>query len=132
MMRRSWSGLTFIDFDSRFNSRDCVDRTRTCQAINVCAECLRCDPTTINTGDPATFDRSMSLLPAPGRGWPGRGQQRGLAPQFATQLRVAPTPRLEAPRDGVEQPGFVERPLLKGGPAEETRSQLGVPADVVP
>src|SRR5712692_733413 len=66
MMRRSWSGLTFIDFDSRFNSRDCVDRTRTCQAINVCAEWLRCDPTTINTGDPATFDRSMF---PPTRSW---------------------------------------------------------------
>src|SRR6266849_6166287 len=86
----------------------------------------------INTGDHATSTEECSLLPTTGRGWHGRGQQVGLALQLATQLRVAPTPRLEAPRDGVEQPGFVERPLLQGGPAEETRPQLGIPADVVP
>ena len=44
---------------------------------------------------------------------------------------MAPTPRLEASGDGVEQPGFLERLLVKRGPAEETRAQLGIPADVV-
>ena len=60
------------------------------------------------------------------------GQQIELTPQFETQLRVALTPRLEAPRKGVEQPGVVWRRLVKGGPTEETGSQLGGPADVVP
>jgi hypothetical protein len=49
-----------------------------------------------------------SFLPLHGRGWQGRGQQTGLVAHLATQPRVALTPPLEAPRDGVEQPGFVE------------------------
>jgi hypothetical protein len=66
------------------------------------------------------------------RRWQGRAQQIGLVAQLAAQLRVALTPQLEAPRDSVEQPGFVQAPLVKGRPSEETRAQLGIPADVVP
>ena len=65
-------------------------------------------------------------------GGEGLGQQIGLVPQVATQLRVALTPRLEASRNSVEQPGFVWGRLVKCRAAEKTRAQLGIPADVVP
>src|SRR5713101_2377067 len=73
-------------------------------------------------------------LPTPlhTRGRPGRGQQIGLVEQLAAQLRVAPTPGLEAPRDRVEQPGLMSGAFLKGGLAKKTRAQLGIPTDVVP
>jgi hypothetical protein len=90
-----------------------------------------CDPTMISTGDRALRRRNIPSYHY--WAWVAWARQQiGLVLQLATRLRVAPTPRLEAPRDCVEQPGFVARLLLKGGPAEETRPQLGIPADVVP
>ena len=65
------------------------------------------DPTMTNTGRSRTSTDEWSFLPPARRGGQGQAQQLGLVPQLATQLGVAPTPRLEAPRDGVEQPGFV-------------------------
>ena len=40
-------------------------------------------------------------------------------------------PGLEAPREGVEQSGFVWRGFPSCGPAEESRAELGEPRDVV-
>ena len=62
----------------------------------------------------------------------GRVQHIRLVAQFAAQPRVALAPRLEAPGDRVEQPRFGRGWFLNGRPAEETRAQLGIPADVVP
>ena len=58
--------------------------------------------------------KNVPSSPLHWRRWQGRGQQIGLVAQLAAQLRVALTPQLEAPRDGVEQPGFVQAPLVKG------------------
>ena len=74
-----------------------------------------CDPTMINTGDRALRQKNVPSYPLLGAGGMG-GQQIGLAPQLATQLHVAPTPRLEAPRDCVEQPGFCVETAREGRP----------------
>jgi hypothetical protein len=74
-------------------------------------------------------ERALQSLHERGR---SGGQQIGLVAQLAAQLSVAPTPGLEAPRDRVEQPSFVWGAFVKGRPAEKTRAQRGIPADVVP
>jgi hypothetical protein len=55
-----------------------------------------------------------------------------MVPQLAAQLRVPLAPRFEVPADRVKEPGFARGPFMDGRPAEETRAQLRVPADVVP
>jgi len=63
-------------------------------------------------------------------GW--RDQHIRLVAQLAAQPRVALAPGLEAPGDRVEQPGFRRGWFLNGRPAEKTRAQFGIPANVVP
>src|SRR5258708_1552576 len=75
-------------------------------------------------------DRQGTELHARGR--PGRRQQIGLVAQLAAQPRVALAPGLEAPGDRVKQPGFERGLFLNRRSREETRAQLGIPADVVP
>ena len=60
------------------------------------------------------------------------GEQIRLVPQRAAEPCVPLTPPLEAPRDCVEEPGFARGPFANGRLAEETRTQLRVPAYVVP
>src|SRR5437899_10151190 len=60
------------------------------------------------------------------------GQQKGLIAQVAAEQRVALTPQLEAPRDGIEHPGFVQGALVTGRLSEKAGAQLGIPANVVP
>ena len=105
------------------------------QSTSRCGPCgpwRRCEhPTCVASGlrssanltMPARYDRRVGGL--------GRIQHIRLVAQLAAQPRVALAPGLEAPRDRVEQPGFRQGLFLNGRPAEKTRAQLGVPADVV-
>src|SRR5580765_7180259 len=60
------------------------------------------------------------------------GQQKGLIAHLAAEQGVALTPELEAPRNGIEHPGFVQGALVKGRLSEKAGAQLGIPANVVP
>ena len=63
-----------------------------------------CDLTMINTRNSTRRQKNVPSYPLLGVGGMD-GQQIELVPHLATQLRVAPAPRLEAPRDCVEQVG---------------------------
>jgi hypothetical protein len=47
------------------------------------------------------------------------GSTKGLIAQVAAEQRVALTPKFEAPRDGIEHPGFLQRALVKGRLSEK-------------